>query len=209
MAISLSELPGVPSPLGRFTVCVNTCEPPAGTSSAAPVVAGIAGLLFSYNPSLTNAQVEQALEASAAPVSFTVQYGRVDALAALQYLGASDPQPSSAPVQTDAPKIYYTLNGLTSIAPLTTAPQVGQMLVRGIGGWKGSSGLTVSNLEWQRCDTSGAACSIGGAGGGPSSGIGWRRRVQRQRRTRSRSVLPDTPWSRPMSSTGLSVCSYS
>ena len=35
-----------------------------GTSSAAPVVAGIAGLLFSYNPSLTNAQVEQALRQS-------------------------------------------------------------------------------------------------------------------------------------------------
>ena len=49
---------------------------------AAPAAAGIAGLLFSYNPALTNTQVEQALEASAAPVNFSLAYGRVDALAA-------------------------------------------------------------------------------------------------------------------------------
>src|SRR5258707_4009522 len=45
--------------------------PVGGTSSAAPVVAGIAGLLFSANTSLTNAQVEQALESTAVPVSFS------------------------------------------------------------------------------------------------------------------------------------------
>jgi thermitase len=129
-----------------------------GTSMAAPAVAGIAGLLFSYNPALTNTQVEQALELSAAPVKFTVGYGRADALAALQYLGASDPQPASAPVQTAPPQIYYEVNGLTSIAPLLNAPQVGQVLVRGVGGWAGSSGLSVSNLQWQRCSSSGASC---------------------------------------------------
>jgi subtilisin family serine protease len=135
-----------------------------GTSSAAPVVAAIAGLLLSYNPSLTTTQVEQALEASAAAVPFTVQYGRVDALAALQYLGASDPQPPSAPVQTVAPQLYYAVNGLTSLAPLTVAPQVGQTLVRGVGGWSGSAGLTVSNLQWQHCDPNGAGCAYLGNG---------------------------------------------
>jgi subtilisin family serine protease len=129
-----------------------------GTSVASPAAAGIAGLLFSYNPALTNTQVEQALEASAAPVRFTIGFGRVDALAALQYLGAGDPQPPSAPVQTDPAQIYYELNGWTSIAPLTVAPQVGQVLVRGVGGWIGSSGLVVNGLQWQRCDPSGAAC---------------------------------------------------
>lgn len=134
-----------------------------GTSLAAPVVAGIAGLLFSYDPQLTNTQVEEALEASAAPVSFTVQYGRVDALAALQYLGASDPQPSSAPLQTAAPQIYYEQNGWTSIAPLAGPPVVGQVLVRGIGGWTGSSGLAVSGLQWQRCASDGP-CALAGTG---------------------------------------------
>ena len=154
----------VAAPEGNLTAFPSTSGQPGyaafgGTSSAAPVVAGIAGLLFSYDPSLSNAQVEQALESSAASVPFSVEYGRVDALAALQYVGASDSQPSSPPVQTAAPKIYYALNGLTSIAPLTTAPQVGQLLVRGVGGWTGSAGLTVPNLQWQRCDSSGAGCS--------------------------------------------------
>jgi hypothetical protein len=126
---------------------------------AAPAAAGIAGLLLSYNPSLTNSQVEEALEASAAPVSFALAHGRVDALAALQYLGATDPQTSSAPVRTAQPQIYYELNGWTSIAPLASAPQAGQVLVRGIGGWTGSSGLTVSGLQWQRCDPNGTNCT--------------------------------------------------
>jgi Subtilase family len=158
----------VVAPEGNLTALPSTNGQPGyagfgGTSSSAPAAAGIAGLLFSYDPSLTNTQVEQALEASAVPVSFPLRYGRIDALAALQYLGASDPQPSSAPVQTAAPRIYYTLNGLTSIAPLTAAPQVGQMLVRGIGGWTGSAGLTVASLQWQRCDSGGANCTyLGG-----------------------------------------------
>ena len=130
-----------------------------GTSMASPAAAGIAGLLLSYNPSLSNSQLEQALEVSAAPVNFPIAYGRVDALAALQYLGASDPQPSSAPIQTASPEIYYEVNGWTSIAPLTSAPQVGQVLVRGIGGWTGSSGLAVAGLQWQRCDGSGSNCT--------------------------------------------------
>jgi hypothetical protein len=130
-----------------------------GTSLAAPVVAGIAGLLFSYNPTLTNAQVEQALEATAAPVSFAVGYGRVDTLAALQYLGAVDPQPISTPVQTVPAQLYYELNGFTAIAALTSAPQPGQVLVRGVGGWEGSAGLTVASLQWQRCDASGLNCT--------------------------------------------------
>jgi subtilisin family serine protease len=49
-----------------------------GTSSAAPVVGGIAGLLFSLVPSATPAQVASALEQSAVPIG-GVTFGRVDA----------------------------------------------------------------------------------------------------------------------------------
>jgi hypothetical protein len=132
--------------------------PVGGTSLAAPVVAGIAALLFSYNSSLTNAQVEQALEASAAPVTFSVAAGRVDALAALRFVGAVDPQPASAPVLSAPAQLYYELNGTTSIAPLTSAPQPGQVLVRGVGGWTGSAGLQVTGLQWQRCSGTGTGC---------------------------------------------------
>src|SRR5207253_2647751 len=56
-------------------------------------------------------------------------------------------------------QLYYELNGTTSIAPLTSAPQPGQVLVRGVGGWIGSAGLAVSGLQWQRCDGSGSNCA--------------------------------------------------
>ena len=56
-----------------------------GTSSAAPVVSGIAGLAFSLVPSATPAEVEQAIESSAAPVPGVVS-GRVDAYGALHAL---------------------------------------------------------------------------------------------------------------------------
>jgi serine protease len=85
--------------------------PVGGTSSAAPAAASIAGVLFSANTGLTNTQVEQALESTATPVSFSVQYGRVDTLAALASLGFSDPQPASAPVNTALPQLMVETNG--------------------------------------------------------------------------------------------------
>jgi subtilisin family serine protease len=68
-----------------------------GTSSAAPVVSGIAALAFSLVPSATPAQVEQAIEASAVPIP-GVDSGRVDAYATLHTLA-----PGLASTQTPAP----------------------------------------------------------------------------------------------------------
>jgi subtilisin family serine protease len=56
-----------------------------GTSSAAPVVSGIAGLAFSLAPQATPAEVERALESTAVPIP-GVATGRVDAYAALHAL---------------------------------------------------------------------------------------------------------------------------
>lgn len=66
------------------------------SSSAAPVVSGIAALAFSLVPSATPGQVEQAIEASAVPIP-GVASGRVDAYAALRTL-APAPAPASTPV---------------------------------------------------------------------------------------------------------------
>lgn len=63
-----------------------------GTSSAAPVVSGIAAHAFSLVPSATPGQVEQAIEASAVPIP-GVASGRVDAYSALRTLA-----PASTPV---------------------------------------------------------------------------------------------------------------
>jgi subtilisin family serine protease len=57
-----------------------------GTSSASPLVAGIAALALSERPTATGTQVVQAIEQSAKPVGSFVHYGRVnapDTLAAL------------------------------------------------------------------------------------------------------------------------------
>jgi thermitase len=142
--------------------------PVGGTSLAAPVVAGIAGLLFSYNPNLTNTQVETAIEQTASPISgFTIGLkpdgvspgGRVDTLAALQSVGATDTQPSSLPVNTTPPQIYTEVNGDWNYTPLgTAAPVVGQVLLRGQGAWTGSATLSLSLVRWLRCDSSGANC---------------------------------------------------
>jgi len=79
-----------------------------GTSAAAPAVAGIAGLARSYAPTATNTAVEAALEATAAKISASVAYGRVDAYAALLALGGSSspaptPTPTVAPTPTPTP----------------------------------------------------------------------------------------------------------
>jgi subtilisin family serine protease len=69
-----------------------------GTSSAAPVVAGVAGLALSLAPGASNRQVEEAIESTAAPQSY-VRYGRVDAAAALKALagGSYEPPPAETP----------------------------------------------------------------------------------------------------------------
>jgi thermitase len=134
-------------------------SPVGGTSLAAPVVAAIAGLLFSANPALSGTQVEQALEASAVPVGFSVQYGRVDALGALSYLGFSDPQSASSPKNTAAPSIYVETNGDYNYTPLAGAPEAGNVLLRGQGSWEGSAPLQLTSLRWERCDATGSTCA--------------------------------------------------
>jgi len=84
--------PGENSTTGRAGTYVSFL----GTSSAAPVVSGIAGLAFSLVPTATPAQVERALESTAAPVAGVVS-GRVDAYAALQALAPGLTAPAGGP----------------------------------------------------------------------------------------------------------------
>jgi subtilisin family serine protease len=63
-----------------------------GTSSAAPVTAGVAGLLVSIRPDVLGPAVTTALQTSAVPLSF-VASGRVDATAALAALPSTGPTP--------------------------------------------------------------------------------------------------------------------
>jgi thermitase len=132
-----------------------------GTSSAAPALAGIAGLLASYAPESSNAQIEQALESSAASLGGVVQYGRVDAYKAMVALGGS-----------------LTGGGATGSAPANSSPpavvgtaQAGQTLSGSPGTWTGTAPLNYT-YQWQRCDASGGACSAISGASGPNYTLG-------------------------------------
>jgi subtilisin family serine protease/uncharacterized protein YkwD len=61
-----------------------------GTSSAAPVVAGLAALALSARPNADAAEIEQALERPAVPLPGVVRFGRIDAPGTLALIGAAE-----------------------------------------------------------------------------------------------------------------------
>jgi subtilisin family serine protease len=71
-----------------------------GTSSAAPVVAAIAGLALSLNPTASKSDVEEAIAGSTTPVSGGAAFGRVNAPSVMSSVS---PAGASAPVQPPAP----------------------------------------------------------------------------------------------------------
>jgi subtilisin family serine protease len=60
-----------------------------GTSSATPIVSGLAALALSSNAAATPAEIASAIERSSAPLPGVVQFGRVDAPRALALLEAT------------------------------------------------------------------------------------------------------------------------
>jgi len=60
-----------------------------GTSSATPIVTGLAALVLSAHPGATPAVIQGAIERSGAPLPGVVQFGRVDAPRALAALGTT------------------------------------------------------------------------------------------------------------------------
>jgi subtilisin family serine protease len=63
--------------------------PFCGTSSATPIVAGLAALALAQHPSTSPAQLRGAIEQAATPVPGVVQFGRVSAPQTLAALGAA------------------------------------------------------------------------------------------------------------------------
>ncbi len=72
----------------------------SGTSFAAPLAAGVAGLVWSINPDLSPSQVRSILETTALDLGLTgwdetFGYGRIDAAAAVQAALATVPEPQT------------------------------------------------------------------------------------------------------------------
>jgi subtilisin family serine protease len=128
-----------------------------GTSSATPVVAGIAGLALSLLPAASPAQIAAALEQTATPVTGTAQFGRVNAptmLSLVARTGASTPPPPATPTRT-AP-----VN--TGRPRLQGRARVGRLLRVTTGAW--SPAPLSFDYQWLRCRNDGSRCrAIAGA----------------------------------------------
>lgn len=91
----------------------------SGTSSAAPVVAGIAGIALSDASRPTAAQVRSALAAGAVGIGASVRHGRVDAvntLASLSTSGTTTPSPIAPSVTITSPTPGSTVSGVVDVA---------------------------------------------------------------------------------------------
>jgi thermitase len=111
-----------------------------GTSSATPLVSGIAALLAVSRPDATNSQITAAITDSAVGVGSWVRYGRVDAAAALTRLGP--PPPPSSPTTLE---FTGTLTDRVSSRPFTFATGAGS-LVASLTAQRGAS-LTLSLVD--------------------------------------------------------------
>lgn len=84
----------------------------SGTSMASPVVSGVAGLIAAKNPSWSNTQIRQKLQASVDTVFGTNIYwmnGRVNACKAVDCTSiAASPTPTPTPIPTPSPTVTPT-----------------------------------------------------------------------------------------------------
>jgi hypothetical protein len=123
-----------------------------GTSSAAPLTAGLAGLLASARPGVAGAALTTALQASTVPVPF-VASGRVSAMAALAALplpdsggggnggtGGGFPPPSGGG-QVDEPGDSAPVDTATTLTPSATSVPYGST-VEIVGKVSSASGST-------------------------------------------------------------------
>jgi hypothetical protein len=113
-----------------------------GTSSATPIVSGIAALALSLDPGLGKDALEQALRKTARRGIGGVEYGRVNALYTLAALGLTPPLNRVRPQILGIARSGETLEGRK-------------------GRWLGASSVA---YRWQRCDPRGLTCTtISGA----------------------------------------------
>jgi subtilisin family serine protease len=141
-----------------------------GTSSAAPIVAGIAGLALSLNPGAPASTIDEAIESNAVPVPGVARFGRLKAPDAMTAVSPSSlpPQPQPPPVATPpAPPppaaVAAAPTNLTRPRLLGRA-RVGRNLRVTPGTWRPAS--TRIAYRWQRCRRNGARCvTIRGARG--------------------------------------------
>jgi subtilisin family serine protease len=145
-----------------------------GTSSSAPIVAGVAGLALSLNPSASKSEVERAIGTNATPVD-GARFGRVEALEVMRAVSptgslnplpspppppppsAVPPPPAPAPVARRAPANLKRPR-------LVGRARVGRVMRVAPGIWSPAPNRLA--FQWRRCRRTGAGCrAIRGARG--------------------------------------------
>jgi subtilisin family serine protease len=165
-----------------------------GTSSAAPMVSGIAGLAFALNPNASSADVEQALAGSATPVPGVARFGRVNAptvMSAVSSTGSASPVQAPPPPPPPPPAVPPPPPQPAPPPPATSAPAVNPRpanlrppRLRGLsrvgralrvlpGAWSASPARFT--YSWQRCAPNGKRC----------------RAIKRAHKSRYRLTKPD------------------
>jgi subtilisin family serine protease len=151
-----------------------------GTSSAAPMVSGIAGLAFALNPKASRADVEQALAGTATPLPGVARFGRVNAptvMSAVSSTGGATPvqaPPPAPPPPAPPPPPPPPSPPAPAPPPATPTPAVtpapanlSRPRLRGLarvsrtlrvtaGAW--SAGPVRFTYAWQRCAPNGRRC---------------------------------------------------
>jgi len=173
-AISISQETGqylVATQLGNSATVVTSSTIPAsgyeawdGTSMATPHVSGVAALIWSANPTWTNAEIRDALIKTAEDLGVAGKdnsygYGLVQAKAALDYLGGGTPPPPpdeykvmNLSVSTDKPTysnnqtVYLTVSanddlGLVSGASVTVTIKNSTKTLASLNGTTNSEGV--------------------------------------------------------------------
>ena len=128
--VSVSAPGGECDPDADLYNCILSTVPPdendyqygylSGTSQASPLVSGLASLLLSVKPALSNSQLKSYIESTAnkSIASGSTKNGAVDALAALEALNGATGTPVKTPTPTLSP--YPT----TGVAKLPKQPPV-------------------------------------------------------------------------------------
>jgi subtilisin family serine protease len=151
-----------------------------GTSSAAPIVAGIAALALALNPNASRSDIERAIELSASPVPGVAHYGRVNAPTVMNAVSSTgnagpleppppapapaSPPPAPPPPPPPPPTATPSITPPAAIAQpinlrrprLQGRARVGRTLRVARGTWNPAPARFV--YRWRRCARSGARC---------------------------------------------------
>ncbi len=165
--------PGCNTAPGRDDGYVQFC----GTSSAAPLVSGIAALALSQKPALSRRELEQAITDGAAQIGSGVRYGRVSAIDTVGAVpaGNSTPlppaQPATTPAPTEAPSAAPpSVDPSQPAVPDAAVPasasrprlrglaRIGRSLRVTAGSWQ--FGPVLLAYRWRHCAPSGRRCVV-------------------------------------------------